>query len=217
MPQAKICGLSDERALDAALAGGARYVGFVFFPKSPRHLADLDKARALAARARGHAEIVAVTVNPDDALLKTLTGAIRPDWIQLHGDESPARAAQIRTLTGANIIKALPVATAPDLAQSAAYEPVVDMLLFDAKAPAAADRPGGLGAAFDWRLLEGRKFARPWFLSGGLTPANVAEAASISGARLVDASTGLETAPGLKDPALIAAFLAACQLEAVKV
>ncbi|NWG54085.1 MAG: phosphoribosylanthranilate isomerase [Hydrogenophilaceae bacterium] len=210
MLDAKICGVSDRPALDAALAGNARFIGLVFFAPSPRHLADRAKAAALAAHARSRAEIVAVTVNATDGELSAIAAAVAPDWVQLHGAEPPARVAAARRFARKGVIKALPVATAADLAAAAAYEPVADMLLFDAKAPATADRPGGLGAAFDWKLLAGRSFSRPWFLSGGLTPENVAAAAAISGARLVDASSGLESAPGLKDPTRIAAFLAAC-------
>ncbi|MGE0045702.1 MAG: phosphoribosylanthranilate isomerase [Hyphomonadaceae bacterium] len=207
MPAAKICGLSDRSGLDAALAGGARYVGFVVFPKSPRHI-DPAGAASLAAHARGRAETVAVLVNPSDADLAALT-PLAPDWIQLHGHESPARVAEARRHARKGVIRALQVSAAADLDAARAYEPAADMLLFDAKAPAGADRPGGHGAAFDWRILAGRRFSRPWFLSGGLTPENVAEAARISHAPLVDVSSGVEAAPGLKDPARIAAFLAA--------
>jgi len=206
MPAAKICGLTEPLSLDAALAGGARFIGLVFHPKSPRAL-PLSRAVPLAERARGRAEIVAVTVDASEPDLEAIHAALKPDWIQLHGSESPARAAAAARV--ARVIKALPVSAAADLAAAASFDGVADMLLFDAKPPPGAERPGGHGAAFDWRLLAGRSFSRPWFLSGGLTPGNVAEAAAISGARFVDASSGLEHAPGLKDPALIAAFLAA--------
>ncbi|MGE0827904.1 MAG: phosphoribosylanthranilate isomerase [Hyphomonadaceae bacterium] len=206
MPNVKICGVTRPEAVDAALAGGARFIGLVFFPKSPRHVS-LESAAALAARARGRAEIAAVTVNASDAELAAIAKAVQPDWIQLHGDESVARTAAARAF--GKVIKAIAVSGRADLDAAAAFEPAADMLLFDAKAPAGADRPGGLGAAFDWKLLEGRRFSRPWMLSGGLTPENVGEAIRASGADFVDASSSLESAPGLKDPARIAAFLAA--------
>lgn len=214
MLEAKICGVRDRTAIDAALHSGARYIGFVVFPKSPRHI-QLDQAASLRVHVGDRAALVAVTVDAAEDQLAAIRASIAPDWIQLHGSEPPARVAAAKRYARKGVIKALPIGAAADVAAAAAYEPVADMLLFDAKAPAGADRPGGLGAAFDWRLLHGRSFARPWFLSGGLTPENVAEAARISGARLVDASSGLESAPGLKDPARITAFLAACQLEPV--
>ena len=208
MPAAKICGIASEAALDAALAGGARFVGLVFFPNSPRNLSVSDGAR-LAARAGERAEIVAVTVDAGDDTLALLAEAVRPHWIQLHGREDPARVQSAQRFARCGVIKAIALASDADLAGARPFEPVADMLLFDAKPSAGADRPGGLGAAFDWRILSGRPIGRPWFLSGGLTPENVAEAARISGAPCVDASSGLESAPGVKDPLRIAAFLAA--------
>ena len=210
MAEAKICGITDAAALDAAIAGGARYAGFVFFDKSPRDLnARRDVARALAERARGRVDIVAVTVNASDELLYGLASTIEPDWIQLHGAESPRRAAEARRFASKGVIKAIGVSRGEDFAQAAAFESAAEMLMFDAKAPAHADRPGGNALAFDWALLQGRQFACPWLLSGGLTPDNVTEAIGLSGAGLVDVSSGVESAPGLKDPARIAAFLAA--------
>lgn len=206
----KICGVRDNAALDAALSAGARYIGLVFFEKSPRHLA-LESAQALARRAHGRMETVAVTVNASDTELRALAAQVRPDWIQLHGSENPARAAEARQFAQKGVIKALSVARSADLAEAAAFEPVADMLLFDAKAPPGADRPGGNALAFDWTLLKGRRFGRPWLLSGGLNPENVSEAIAQAGADLVDVSSGVESAPGLKDPARIAAFLAAAQ------
>jgi len=206
MAKAKICGLTTPEAVDAALAGGAAYVGFVFFPKSPRNLDPADAAR-LAAPARSRAKVAAVVVDPDDALLDRIVQALQPDLIQLHGRETPERTAQIRARTGAATAKAVPVATAEDLAAAAAYEPVADYLMLDAKAPAGADLPGGNGAAFDWSLPAGRSFLRPWFLAGGLDPTNVTEALRLSGAPLVDVSSGVERSPGYKDPRLISAFL----------
>jgi phosphoribosylanthranilate isomerase len=210
--RAKICGLTTPEALDAALAGGAAFVGAVVFPKSPRHIAPL-RAATLFERARGQgpgkAKIVAVTVDADDALLTEIALILRPDLIQLHGTETPARAEQARALTGAGIIKALPIRAHEDFDQAAVWEPFADHLMFDAKPPEGSDLPGGVGARFDWTLLAGRAFRRPWFLAGGLNPGNVAEALRISGAPLVDVSSGVESAPGVKDPALIAAFLEA--------
>jgi phosphoribosylanthranilate isomerase len=207
MAEAKICGITDATALDAALDGGARFVGFVVYPKSPRHLAR-DRLAALAERARGRAEIVVVTVDADEELLAAVAAYARPDWIQLHGSESPGKTAQARQYARRGLIKALGVARSEDLAQAAAYEPVADMLMFDAKPPPGG-LPGGNAMAFDWQILAGRRFGRPWLLSGGLTPANVAEAISVSGAAVVDVSSGVEAAPGLKDPLKIAEFLVA--------
>lgn len=207
MAEAKICGVTEARALDAALAGGARYLGFVVYPKSPRHLSR-DKLAALADRARGKAEIVAVTVDADDELLSLIQHHAKPDWIQLHGSEPPAMVAHARQYARAGVIKALGVARREDLAQAGAYEKVAEMLMFDAK-PAPGGLPGGNAAAFDWRILAGASFSRPWMLSGGLSPANVQEAIAASGAAMVDVSSGVESAPGLKDPIRIAQFLAA--------
>lgn len=206
MAQAKICGINSIEALDAAIDGGARFVGFVLFPKSPRHLAR-DKLEALLARARGRVDTVIVTVDADDALLASLS-PLRPDWIQLHGAESPQRTAEARPYAQKGVIKALGIARSADLAQAVAFEPAADMLLFDAKPPPGG-LPGGNALAFDWAILAGRRFGRPWLLSGGLSPDNVAEAITASGAGLVDVSSGVEASPGLKDPLRIAQFLAA--------
>ncbi len=205
---AKICGLSTPAAVDAAIAGGAAFVGFVFFARSPR---DIDAAAAarLAASARGKAKIVAVTVDPDDALLERLALTLAPDLVQLHGRESPARAAEIGRRFGVGLIKALPVAEAGDLAAAEGYDGLVDHLMFDAQVPSGSATPGGLGARFDPAILAGRRFERPWFLAGGLDPWNVGEALSLSGAPMADVSSGVERGAGLKDPALIGAFLEA--------
>ena len=207
-PLAKICGLSTPDAVSAALEGGAAYVGFVFFAKSPRNVTPEAAAR-LAAPARGRARIVAVTVNPTDAELDAIVAALGPDLVQLHGRETPQRAAAIRARTRAGVIKALPVSSPADLDGAAAFEAAADHLMFDARPPAGSDLPGGVGATFDWDLLKNRRFTKPWFLAGGLTPGNISEAVHRSGAPLVDVSSGVETAPGLKDPRLISAFLAA--------
>ncbi|MBF0664169.1 MAG: phosphoribosylanthranilate isomerase [Brevundimonas sp.] len=206
MTLAKICGLTTPETLDAALAGGAAFVGAVVFPRSPRHLAPLH-ASTLFDRARGRAKIVAVTVDADDALLTEIALILKPDLIQLHGSESPARAEQVRTLTGAGVIKALPIRVHEDFAGAEAWEPFADHLMFDARPPEGSDLPGGVGARFDWTLLADRAFRHPWFVAGGLTPGNVGDAIRISGAPMVDVSSGVETAPGVKEPALIAAFL----------
>jgi phosphoribosylanthranilate isomerase len=208
MARAKICGLSTPEAVRAALDGGAAYVGFVFFPKSPRSI-DPEVAVRLAAPARGRAQIVAVTVDPDDALLDRLMATLRPDLIQLHGKETPARVAAVKARTGALAIKALPIADAADLDGARAYQGVADHLMFDAKAPPGAALPGGNGEGFDWKLLAGRRLDRDWFLAGGLDPWNIADALAISRAPLVDVSSGVERGPGYKDPALISAFLEA--------
>lgn len=209
MAQTKICGITDATAMDVAINGGARFIGLVFFTKSPRHLS-LESAATLAARARGRTEIVAVTVDADDALLGAIASAVRPDWVQAHGSETPTRTAALRRFAGKGVIKALGVARSEDLAHAAAFELAADMLLFDAKAPLGG-LPGGNAAAFDWKILAGRRLSRPWFLSGGLTPENVAEAIAASGAALVDVSSGVESAPGLKDAVKIAEFLAAAR------
>ena len=168
-------------------------------------------AATLFERARGKAKIVAVTVDADDLLLTEIALILKPDLIQLHGSETPARAEQVRTLTGAGIIKALPIRAHEDFAEAEAWEPFADHLMFDARPPEGSDLPGGVGARFDWALLADRAFRRPWFVAGGLNPDNVAQAIRISGAPMVDVSSGVETAPGVKDPALIAAFLKAAR------
>ena len=204
--KAKICGVSTPEAVQAALEGGAGWLGFVFFPKSPRNLS-LEAAGRLAEPVRQRAKVVALLVDPADAQVDEVAQGLRPDLIQLHGHESPSRTREIAARAGCGIIKALPVADASDLAAAAAYESVVEHLMFDAKPPKDAALPGGAGRAFDWSLMAGRRFQRPWFLAGGLDPWNVAEAASTAGAPLVDVSSGVERGPGLKDPTLIKAFL----------
>jgi phosphoribosylanthranilate isomerase len=204
--QAKICGLSTPEAVNAALDGGAAYLGFAFFERSPRNVTP-ELAARLAAPARGRTRIVALVVDPDDAALEQITSALRPDLIQLHGRETPARASAIAARTGAGLIKALPVSEASDFDAAARYDGLVEHLMFDAKPPKDADRPGGLGSTFDWGLLEGRRFQRPHFLAGGLDPWNVSDAIATSGAPLVDVSSGVERGAGLKDPGLIATFL----------
>lgn len=204
---AKICGLSTPETVSAALVGGASHVGFNFFAKSPRYIDPNVAARLTDPIRAKRVKICAVTVDPDDALLDRLTAILKPDLIQLHGAETPARALQIAERTGAGIIKVISVSESSDILAASAYESVVDSLMFDTKPPKDAPLPGGNGLRFDWTMLEGRRFERPWFLAGGLDPWNVAEAVRLSSAPLVDVSSGVERGPGLKDPALIAAFL----------
>ena len=181
----------------------------MFFAPSPRNI-DPAAAARLAAPARNRAAaIVAVTVDPDDTLVEKLVRELSPDFIQLHGRESPARAAEIGRRFRPGVIKALPVSDADDLAAARDYEPVVDHLMFDARTPPGATRPGGMGAPFDWSIMKDQRFERPWFLAGGLDPWNVVDAVAQSGAPMVDVSSGVERGAGLKDPALIGAFLEA--------
>jgi len=208
MTGVKICGLTTPETLDVALDHQAAFVGAVMFARSPRNIAPED-ARPLFERARGRAGIVAVTVDADDDLLSRIGAHLRPDFVQLHGRETVARAHQVRTLTGAGIIKVLSVSTDADLDAPADWEDHVEHLMFDAKPPEGSALPGGVGASFDWSMLKGRTFRKPWFLAGGLTPETAAEAAAISGAPLLDVSSGVESAPGVKDAARIAAFLKA--------
>ncbi|MBF9047828.1 phosphoribosylanthranilate isomerase [Rhodobacterales bacterium LSUCC0031] len=205
----KFCGLTRPQDIDAAVAAQARYVGFVFFPKSPRHVT-LDQARALAIAVPPGVAKVALTVDADDTALSALLDAVPIDILQLHGHESPARVAGLRGRFGLPVMKALGIADADDLAQIDDYQGVADQLLIDAKPPKDAALPGGNGLAFDWRLLAGRKYwTRPWMLAGGLTPDNVAEAVRLTGARQVDVSSGVETAPGIKDAARMGDFAGA--------
>lgn len=209
---AKICGINSAAALDAAVAGGAAMVGFVFFPRSPRHVT-LAQAADLAARAPSPVKRVAVLVDPTDAQLDELLAAVPIEVLQLHGHETPERVAAIARRTKRVAMKAIAVETAADLDAARAFEPVAEWLLFDAKPPKslASALPGGNAIAFDWTLLRGRIVSRPWVLSGGLTPENVAGAIAASGAAVVDVSSGVEDRPGMKSPARIRAFLAAVQ------
>jgi phosphoribosylanthranilate isomerase len=202
----KICGLSTPEALDAALEAGADMVGFVFFPPSPRHVA-FATARTLAQRVAGRAQKVALTVNADDASLDSVVAALRPDMLQLHGKETPDRVTAIKKRFGLPVMKAIAVEAKADLAIVAFYNPVADRLLFDARAPRAATRPGGLGRPFDWRLLAAADASVPFMLSGGLDAGNVGEALRVTAAPGVDVSSGVERAPGEKDPDKIRAFV----------
>jgi phosphoribosylanthranilate isomerase len=206
----KICGLSTPETLDAALTAGADFVGFVHFPRSPRHVS-LESGRALSTRAKGQTERVVLLVDPDDALVAAAVAALDPEWIQLHGRETPERVAAIRAATGRPVMKALGVATAADLDAVAAYAEAADRILLDAKAPPGAVLPGGNGHAFDWTLLHGAALPADYMLSGGLTPDTVAAALAHTGARAVDVSSGVEIRPGEKSPERIAAFVAAAR------
>lgn len=202
----KICGLTSEEAIDAALEHGADMTGFVFYPRSPRHLSMNDAAR-FAHRVGSRARRVLLLVDPDEALIATAMKLFDPDIFQLHGQETPERVAAIRERTGRPVIKALPIADASDLAAVARYEEVSDFLLFDAKPGPQAKRPGGNGGTFDWSLLRGLETKKPWLLAGGLDPENVRDALTLTGAPGVDVSSGVEASRGVKDPDKIAAFI----------
>jgi phosphoribosylanthranilate isomerase len=206
----KICGLKTADALDAALAAGADLVGFVFFSPSPRHLG-LDEARTLGARVKDRAAKVALVVDAGDATLDAIVEALRPDMLQLHGKEPPERVAQLKRRLCLPVMKAIPVEAGTDLAAVPAYAGVADRLLFDARAPRAATRPGGLGKPFDWHLLQDVDRTVPFMLSGGLDAGNVAEALAVTRAAGVDVSSGVERAPGEKDPDRIVAFIRAAR------
>ena len=204
----KICGLTRAEDVEAVARAGAAYAGFVFCPKSPRHLS-VDQARDLMVNAPDGLCKVALTVDADDAALDAIVGAMPVDMLQLHGHETPDRVAQVRARYGLPVMKAVGVADESDLPQIMDYAMVADQLLIDAKPPKGADLPGGNGLAFDWRLIAQRRWLRPWMLAGGLSPANVADAVRLTNARQVDVSSGVESAPGLKDAAKIAAFVQA--------
>jgi phosphoribosylanthranilate isomerase len=209
----KICGLRTPEALDVALTAGADMVGFVFFPPSPRHLG-LEAARTLGEQVGGRAQKVALSVDASDDRLAEAIEALKPDFLQLHGRESPERVAMVRSRFRIPVIKALPIQERADLSPIHAYAKVVDHLLFDARAPREATRPGGLGKAFDWRLLENINPGVPFMLSGGLDAGNVAEALRITRAPAVDVSSGVERVPGEKDPDKIRAFIRAARAAA---
>ena len=209
--EVKICGLSTPETVDAAVEAGADMIGLVFFARSPRNVT-LDQAASLAARARGKAKIVTLVVDASDAELRDIATRVDPDLIQAHGNESPARIAEIAALTGKPVIKAIRVKDAADIAEASQFSRVASLILYDAKAPETlgSSLPGGNGHAFDWGLLEGER--RPAFmLAGGLTPENVAEAIRVTGAPVVDVSSGVESAPGIKDIGLIRKFIEAAK------
>ncbi len=207
MAKVKICGLSTPETMQAALDNGADMVGLVFFSKSPRNVS-LAQAAALADQARGHAQVVALVVDADAALLKNIARDVRPDFVQAHGNETPQRIAEIQALTNTPIIKAIKVETAHDVTSAQAYREVAALILFDAKAPKGL-LPGGNGLSFDWTLL--KNIAGQFMLSGGLTPDNVAQAIKLTQAPIVDVSSGVETSPGVKSAELIAKFIKAAK------
>ena len=204
----KICGLSTPETLDAAVQAGADMVGFVFFSPSPRHIG-LETARELGRRAKGRAAKVALTVDADDATLANIVETLQPDILQLHGKETVARLRDIKRAFGLPVMKAMAVETAADLTALPGYVAIADRILFDARAPREATRPGGLGAVFDWHILENLKLAIPYMVSGGLHAGNVTEAVRVTRAGGVDVSSGVERAPGVKDPEMIRAFIRA--------
>jgi phosphoribosylanthranilate isomerase len=206
----KICGIKTEELLEAAIDAGADMVGFVHFPRSPRHVT-IEQLGNLISAARGRVESCVLLVNPDNSCVAEVA-ALGPDWIQLHGPESPTRVAAIRNLAGVEIMKALPIGSAEDVAQIALFNEVADRILLDAKPPKGADRPGGLGHTFDWSLLKGIDPSVPLMLSGGLTAENVAEAiTTVQPSFGIDVSSGVESAPGVKQKHLIEAFIGAAR------
>jgi phosphoribosylanthranilate isomerase len=207
----KICGVRTPAIIETAAAEGADYVGFVLFERSPRYV-EVEEARALAAIARGKIGTVAVVVDPDDALIEAIADRVKPDLMQLHGKETPDRVTEIKARTGLPVMKAISVAEASDVARAEAYAGIADLILFDAKAAPDATRPGGFGESFDWALLHGAK--SPFALSGGLTPDNVGEAVRITGASLVDVSSGVESEPGVKNADLVRSFIRAAKATA---
>ena len=206
----KICGLTREADVAAACAAGAAYLGFNFFPRSPRYV-DFDRAAALAVMVPEGVAKVALVVDEGDEMLDDLLARVPVDILQLHGHETPDRVARIKSRYGLPVMKALGVATADDLPQIDAYARVADMLLVDAKPPKGADRPGGNAITFDWQLIAGRRWPVPWLLAGGLVPGNVGEAIRLTGAKQVDVSSGVECAPGEKDAGLMRAFVDSAQ------
>jgi len=206
----KICGLKEPTHVAAAAEAGAAYVGFVFFEKSPRNVS-IAQARDLAVEAPVGVAKVALTVNADDAFLDKLVDTVPLDMLQLHGRESPERVAEVRARFGLPVMKAIGIADAEDVAKIDTYGAVADQLLVDAKPPMNADLPGGNGLSFDWRLVNRKYWPRPWMLAGGLTADNVAEAVKMTGARQLDLSSGVESAPGVKDIGMIRAFMKAVQ------
>jgi phosphoribosylanthranilate isomerase len=210
MTLVKICGLKEPERIAQACAAGADYVGFVFFPPSRRYVTP-EQAADLTRQVTGTAETVGLFVNPDDHLIETTLASVPLDVIQLHGEEKPARVREIGLRFGVRTLKALPVAVREDLDVLPAYLDAADMILFDAKPVPGAALPGGNGLAFDWRLLEDLAIDRPWLLAGGLTVENVTTALAATGAPGVDVSSGVETSPGVKDPAKLAAFVAAAK------
>ncbi|MEN8660431.1 phosphoribosylanthranilate isomerase [Marivita sp.] len=207
----KICGLTRPEDVSAVADAGAAYAGFVFFPKSPRNVT-IEQARHLAVEVPVGVAKVALVVNADNALLDAITAAVPLDILQLHGSESPERVTEIRSRYGLPVMKAVGVADQEDVAALDVYAEVADQILVDAKPPKNADLPGGNGVSFDWRLISARRWTKPWMLAGGLTPANVAEAIALTGTQQVDVSSGVESAPGIKDAGVIREFVQATRI-----
>lgn len=207
----KICGLTRPEDVSAVADAGAAYAGFVFFPKSPRNVT-IEQARHLAVEVPVGVAKVALVVNADDTLLDAITAAVPLDILQLHGSESPMRVSEVRSRYGLPVMKAVGVADQEDVAALDLYAEVADQILVDAKPPKNADLPGGNGVSFDWRLISARRWSKPWMLAGGLTPDNVAEAIALTGAKQVDVSSGVETAPGVKDAGVIQEFIQATRV-----
>ena len=212
MAQVKICGLSEPITMKAALDAGADFVGLMFFTKSPRNV-NIEQAAALAKMAKGKAAVVAVVVDADDKLLELIAKRVHPDYIQAHGNETPARVLEIVKLTGAKVIKVISVRDATDVAKAQSYERKADLIMFDAKAPEnlAGALPGGNGNSFDWSLMRGSSVR--YMLAGGLNPENVSEAIRVTGAPIVDVSSGVESAPGIKDVSFIRKFIEQAKLK----
>ncbi len=210
--QGKICGLTDLKAVTAAIDNGARYVGFVFYPPSPRNVTP-EQAASLVVEVPDEVEKVGLFVDPKDSLIQSVLDVVSLDWIQLHGSETVERVAEIRKKFNLPVLKAVKIANPDDFETAKSFEAVADMLLFDAKAPKnlANALPGGNGLVFDWRMMRDRQFSKPWMLAGGLTAENVEDAVTISRAKAVDTSSGVEFEPGRKNPAAIAAFLKTLQ------
>jgi phosphoribosylanthranilate isomerase len=206
---AKICGITTKEAIESAIKGGAYFVGFVFFPKSPRYVTP-EKAAELAENLPPGIKKVAVMVDPTDDEIESVFEYITPDYLQLHGAETPERVREIRATFSVPVIKAIKVRSSDDVALWGAFSKVADMLLFDARAPESSPLPGGNGLVFDWTLIKNRKFTIPWMLSGGLNSENLKHAIELTGARMVDASSSLENQPGIKDPKLVREFLETC-------
>jgi phosphoribosylanthranilate isomerase len=209
----KICGLSTPETIDAALRANADMIGLNFFPPSPRFVTP-EQAAPLAERARGRAAVTVLTVDMDEEGIAEIVATVRPDWLQFHGHEPPEQVRELKRRFGLPAMKAIGIREASDLAQADAYRSVADGLLLDAKPPKGATRPGGNAVAFDWTILDGFDPGMPWMLSGGLDPGNVGEAVRVARPPGLDVSSGVESAPGIKDPALIAAFVAAARAAA---
>lgn len=209
MTQIKICGIKTMDILNTAISSGARFIGFVFYPPSPRHV-NIDTAKELALMLPTGTRAVGLFVDPTDEQLDSVTGRVQLDMLQLHGSETPERIQQIKDKYALPIIKAIPVRTAEDIEQARRFEDIVDWLLFDAK-PETSDLPGGTGKSFDWTLLKNKEFSKPWMLSGGLDPDNVSEALKTLSPKAVDVSSGVESARGVKDAGKIKTFIKAVQ------